>query len=677
MSFEEGLNQPSRQKWKSKAIEKHAKDEPGGSRTSKSSSVYSTRNSKICHSDEDEEEIDDPEWQGNLEESIENCRSCQIQVSDVKELLKHVESSPSCRKEYTPSELTQCYSKVKYDKKGAISVEKARLKRISNYYENRESKLQKAKEYYRKNRDEITRKKRANYLQTSHEDGSNTDISALRRTAMADPDTPKGTLNINPDVAVNFKTCLNKDDDAPSSKIDHDSETEISTLGPEVSLTGRFIAQAELDLAESFVGMTLSGDGESVEIQYLLHRRDITLTGLQTLFHGAMSVLELDFKTFLSDKGSPIAVIPSTQVPLLRNKYSKEIIDEGKGMLEESKPVCMPEKTRETHFISEQMESVPHSQLILNPKLKPRDFAAIGLQCQIDNSESIIIPLFTVNMTNWRFNTRYFFQPLIHWIGSKAKFLELLLKTPCGVQAKQGFEKEIMDECYFNSLQPKKVAVCEHCGLQFEFNRFLFRELNRYKNHVETHQLDCKICGESFPNATVRRFHQRTHKKTHVKCSKEGCKWVGNTSSALNTHIYFVHTRVLCDLCGKEVSNRNSLDLHRSTAHQPREAKFCCEICGKGYQTKGVLSKHVRRHNREDSLVNKWMNDNPNDYKFVCTLHKNCKKYFKSAKRLRAHTKNYENKDYPSNCASNFRPHMPETLEIAPDEPNKIEEQDE
>ncbi|TRY68908.1 hypothetical protein TCAL_12788 [Tigriopus californicus] len=670
MSSEEGLTEPSSQKWKSKAIEKHAKDEPGGSRWSK------TINSDVDQSEE-EEDVDDPEWQGstkNLGENMENCRSCQSKVSNLKDLLKHVEVSPSCQKEYSPSELSKSQSKMKYDSREVISVEKARLKRISNYYENRESKLQKAKQYYQKNRDEITRKKRANYFQTSHEDSTNTDLLALRRTAMADPDTANGTLNINPDAPLNFDTCRPKDQDAPSSKIDHGSGTNFSTLDPGISLTGRFVAQAELGLAESFVGMTLSGDGESIEIKYLVHRSDITISGIQNLFHGVMSVLELDFKTFLSDKGSPIAVIPSPQVPLLRNKFSKEIIDEDKGMLEESKPVCVAEKTRETHFISEQMESVPYSQLIVNANLQPRDFGAIGLQCHFDNSESMIIPLFTVNMTNWRFNTRYFFQPLILWIGSKAKFLELLLKTPCGIQAKQGFEKDIMDECYFNSLQPKKVAVCEHCGLKFEFNRFLFRELNRYKNHVETHQLDCKICGESFPNATVRRFHQRTHKKTHVKCSKEGCKWVGNTASALNTHIYFVHTRVLCDLCGKEVSNRNSLDLHRSTAHQPREAKFRCEICGKGYQTKGVLSKHIRRHNREDSLVNKWMNDNPNDYKFVCTLHKNCKKYFKSAKRLRAHTKNYENKDYPANCASNFRPHLPEALDVSLAEPDKVEE---
>ena len=39
------------------------------------------------------------------------------------------------------------------------------------------------------------------------------------------------------------------------------------------------------------------------------------------------------------------------------------------------------------------------------------------------------------------------------------------------------------------------------------------------------------------------------------------------------------------------------------------------------------------KHNNEDSLVNKHMIEDPGEYKYKCSRHDNCKKYFKTARQ--------------------------------------------
>ena len=102
-----------------------------------------------------------------------------------------------------------------------------------------------------------------------------------------------------------------------------------------------------------------------------------------------------------------------------------------------------------------------------------------------------------------------------------------------------------------------------------------------------------------------------------------------------------------------------NLKLHMATHHAPKTYEFICNFCGKGYSTKNILDKHVRRHNNPDSLINKWMTE-PNEFKFECKEHENCKKYFKSEKRLKEHLKKYAGKNYPTNLARQYVPNLPE-----------------
>ena len=120
-----------------------------------------------------------------------------------------------------------------------------------------------------------------------------------------------------------------------------------------------------------------------------------------------------------------------------------------------------------------------------------------------------------------------------------------------------------------------------------------------------------------------------------------------NSFSLTATHIRIFHTHELCDLCGKEIANSQSLALHMTSYHQPKKPNsWFCEVCGKGYSSKNILDKHVKRHYKENSLVNKWMHDSPNEYKYECTKHNNCKKYFKTEAQFKRHMKTFATRDH-------------------------------
>ena len=587
------------------------------------------------------------------------CESCHKSFRGKAGLLKHIGHIRKCKDFYGDRlESMRSDRKKQMRKKSlASTAEKDRSKRMSNYYNNREEKLKKQKAYYQKNKDKITGKKRKTYL-VDKVDAPN----AKKKSLVPEPSEPHGKLNINSSDVVPPEKCFQNKLVAGQSKIDHDDEEgDLLTLDEGVHLTGRFISQSELELAESFVGMTLSNDGESIELKYLMHRSNITLVAMQEVFHAVMSVTETDAKTLISEKVSPMHIIEGNEIYKLRNMLTKEIMANNNEMPDPKKPSCLPCETAETHFISEDMEEIPNEQLLLNPNLDPIDFAAVGVHIRPRGNvkESIFLPIFTVNMEDWRMYSKYFYTILINWVGGKTSLHDIIMRLPCGKNAKELMLQEIREDCYLNLAQPKTVEVCETCGQRFEYNKYLFSERNRFKHHVESHQLKCKICGEEFPTMTQRKFHQKTHNKHFVRCTKGTCKWIGTTESSLATHIKFNHTPVLCDVCGKEFTCRNSVALHAAAAHKPPDVIHECDICGKTYGSRPVLQKHKKRHSKADSLVNKRMKNGVGgggrgevelgEIKYMCTLHETCQKFFDSPDLLKEHLKMFAGREYPDN----------------------------
>ena len=178
------------------------------------------------------------------------------------------------------------------------------------------------------------------------------------------------------------------------------------------------------------------------------------------------------------------------------------------------------------------------------------------------------------------------------------------------------------------------------------FNATKFQERAKFKHHEASHDFVCKHCGHESESYAAKIYHVRTHKAEHYRC--ELCHFVGSTKISLETHIKYKHTEAMCDLCGKVVSCGATLRIHKYEVHKLKRKKldevkkFFCHICGKPYCSKQVLKKHIVKHSREDSTVNKLMLEDVSEYKYMCTRHNNCKKYFKKAGYL----KKYVNFDF-------------------------------
>ena len=106
----------------------------------------------------------------------------------------------------------------------------------------------------------------------------------------------------------------------------------------------------------------------------------------------------------------------------------------------------------------------------------------------------------------------------------------------------------------------------------------------------------------------------------------------------------------------------------REVYHLPKTPNsFYCEICGRAYRTKNERDKHVVRHNKDNCLMDRWMHEDPKLYKYECTKHTTCKRYFKKAYSLRKHLKRMGDKDYPTNISRFFRPEIPPDQETIKD----------
>ena len=129
--------------------------------------------------------------------------------------------------------------------------------------------------------------------------------------------------------------------------------------------------------------MTLSPDGESIEVATLINRdTKEDLSKLMNLFHAIMAVLDSDLCTLTMFKLSPF-ILNNTGLNLqcLRNKFTNELIESDGKMPEPPETTCIPDKTRETMFLSESMElEIPYQQILSNPNLDFRDMASIGVK---------------------------------------------------------------------------------------------------------------------------------------------------------------------------------------------------------------------------------------------------------------------------------------------------------
>ena len=131
-------------------------------------------------------------------------------------------------------------------------------------------------------------------------------------------------------------------------------------------------------------------------------------------------------------------------------------------------------------------EDIPHHQILLNDHLEPCDTGAVAVQLRKPNCKDVqIVPIFSVNMeAHWRYYLKPFDSILINWFGNHTLLNAILHELPCVITAKNRYIQEMKEDCFEVMQQAKEVAVCEHCGQTFEFNRYLTSENKKYQGKV-------------------------------------------------------------------------------------------------------------------------------------------------------------------------------------------------
>lgn len=149
----------------------------------------------------------------------------------------------------------------------------------------------------------------------------------------------------------------------------------------------------------------------------------------------------------------------------------------------------------------------------------------------------------------------------------------------------------------------------------------------------------CMVCRSKFPSFELLKQHMQNSnecKSVNLTCV---CGKVFQKKKSLYQHslTHKVKEAFVCDKCGKIYTNRFNLENHKSSQHgeyvEEYGSIYKCKICEKQFTNRTDLYSHINEHSNDP----------------VTLLCDTCGKCFRSAERLRAHTRLHLN-IRPFNC---------------------------
>ena len=187
--------------------------------------------------------------------------------------------------------------------------------------------------------------------------------------------------------------------------------------------------------------------------------------------------------------------------------------------------------------------------------------------------------------------------------------------------------------CLRKTLPKEKLLICDYCQKSFSSAQYL--KIHIHTVHEGHKDYKCESCGKSFTQLCTLKKHSahgkeclKTRLKKHkkkIKCIINNCPDSFDTISELREHKKDKHADdkkdFNCEHCGKPYNNRPSLNKHVKAVHE--NLRFTCELCGKKYTGKKYLQQHIKVvHNRI--------------YDFSCD-EVGCTKGFSTASELKKH----------------------------------------
>lgn len=115
----------------------------------------------------------------------------------------------------------------------------------------------------------------------------------------------------------------------------------------------------------------------------------------------------------------------------------------------------------------------------------------------------------------------------------------------------------------------------------------------------------CDLCPKVYPSLGGIKYHLHVcHSESYAPVVCDLCGKVFRLQKYLNAHKYAVHLKMkdhLCDLCGKGLSSKFGLKLHKMV--HAGEKNFPCEVCGKRFNSVGKVNVHRKVHGGPKTYV--------------------------------------------------------------------------
>ena len=153
--------------------------------------------------------------------------------------------------------------------------------------------------------------------------------------------------------------------------------------------------------------------------------------------------------------------------------------------------------------------------------------------------------------------------------------------------------------------------ICDKCGIGTSTPDNLKR--HALNAHSDIKPFNCEECGKMFGQKSQLTKHQLEHAKTNGTLTPEQEKMLREQSE-----------KQICNLCGKELSCKVTLQRHMRLHDGSNRKCHTCEECGKAYSDKRNLSDHI-------DIVHRHLK------KFWCPV---CGKQFGRRENLKVHMKN-------------------------------------
>ena len=156
---------------------------------------------------------------------------------------------------------------------------------------------------------------------------------------------------------------------------------------------------------------------------------------------------------------------------------------------------------------------------------------------------------------------------------------------------------------------------CPDCEKNFASKTAV--EYHFQKCHSSKNQgIDCRTCGENFPDIATLRTHCRHQHKPVIRHNCDECPETFSSKSNRNRHLTEEHAIInfnvkrvtvddlfSCDLCNFLSKRKYNMQQHKLKLHSNQSDSTSCDICSKTFKYRSNLRRHLSNSHQAQLII--------------------------------------------------------------------------